>query len=870
MSSALEQDYEDEMAKPSPSPEASSSDSDENQGRDDNGEEEEEVEEEEEEEEGVDDDEEEEEGVEEEEDEEEGHEKEEGDESAQSSEDTSQNVDSDKNDEDPGATSLTLDKSRMSVVSHGQDIGGCGDDLPSVNQSKELAEKQFEEVCNVDDKNFIPAILGTSIAPDENKPLEKTNEVSMLVMRMSTGASGNIFQNDVSEIHKVVQDDGIAISADNTKLLCVEEDEVVVGALPRDGFGDCEPRGISYSEKEMKNSQMENDVQSADDLKLNASRSQTPQQRPRSLTPDDELDNTSKRPAILCDFFARGWCIKGSSCKFLHQKPGFDNAGQWTKGNVVGTGELVGSDYAGLRIGAERSRPSISVEPSNADNPPHLSERFLPHEFGQSRLHHMFHEGGKSSLFQREDFFPRSYNSSLSIQDDFLKFDSRGKGWSFGTPSSYQKLDPHLNTVGNHDIFHGNYPTARMHHELPKGVHLNDEHFARGSTLFSPMHNATPGCRPLSSGTFIPSRVYGDDNYMPHSTIQNKQSQMSLPTAGHASTLNSSLMPGFSTSLRSIYVSPSQLGTTSTRGSAPFSAEHFSAQNHSDYDKGLCIDSRSASLPRSSSPYYSRSESEDLPVSVGLRSKFHLYDWEPSVPFRSSFHCPPPHKSSPGSQYDPLVDSISSPFKTSTLSQGTLSYNTTQQQPNGDAASARSRSPEYNAEKCLYSFHESREGSFDKNTCRQGTGGYTTEEELTGKLHIADVETGTSVAKAVESLGDHDHKVSSVNTDEVDLDGSAKHQMEKSRHSKNAKATKLFHAALVDFVKELVKPSWREGHLSKDSHKMIVKKAVDKVLSTLRLHQIPNTTESIKEYLSSSGPKLKKLVEGYVEKYAKS
>ena len=66
------------------------------------------------------------------------------------------------------------------------------------------------------------------------------------------------------------------------------------------------------------------------------------------MTPDDELDNTSKRPAILCDFFARGWCIKGSSCKFLHQKPGFDNAGQWTKGNVAGTGDLVGSDYAGI------------------------------------------------------------------------------------------------------------------------------------------------------------------------------------------------------------------------------------------------------------------------------------------------------------------------------------------------------------------------------------------------------------------------------------------------------------------------------------------------------------------------------------------
>lgn len=512
----------------------------------------------------------------------------------------------------------------------------------------------------------------------------------------------------------------------------------------------------------------------------------------------------------------------------------------------------------GPGVGGDKSRLSISVEPSNADNLSHLSEKILSQEFGQSQRYHMLHEGGKPSSFWREDFFPHSYHTSSSSQEAFLKFDSRGKDWSSGTPSIYQKLNPHVNTLnerqlGNHDIIPGNHQEAlRMHHEIPKGVHLNDGLFARGSALFSPVRNPAPECGLFSSGTFIPSRVYGDDNYILRSTIQNQQSHMSLPSAGPASTLNSSLMPGFSTSLP---------GTTSIRGSTPFSAEHLSSQNLSDFDKGLCTASRSASLPRSSSPYYSRSESEDLPVSVGFKSKSHSYDWEPSVPFRPSFCCPPASISSPGSQYDPLVDSISSPCKASTFSQGTYCYDKTQHQPNGDPASARSHSPEYNAEKCLHSFHESCEGSFDKNACRQAIGGYTTEAELTGKYHIADVETAASVPKSGKLLGEHSHVVSSANTDEVDLDGSAKHQMEKSRHSKNAKAVKLFHAALVDFVKELVKPSWREGHLSKDAHKMIVKKAVDKVISTLRSHQIPNTTESIKEYLSSSRPKLAKLVE---------
>ena len=70
-----------------------------------------------------------------------------------------------------------------------------------------------------------------------------------------------------------------------------------------------------------------------------------------------------------------------------------------------------------------------------------------------------------------------------------------------------------------------------------------------------------------------------------------------------------------------------------------------------------------------------------------------------------------------------------------------------------------------------------------------------------------------------------------------------------------------FHAALVDLIKELLKPTWHEGHLNKDAHNTIVKKAVDKVLGTIQPHQIPITFESVKLYLSSSQPKIARLVE---------
>uniref|UniRef100_A0A2K2APY8 Uncharacterized protein n=1 Tax=Populus trichocarpa TaxID=3694 RepID=A0A2K2APY8_POPTR len=85
-----------------------------------------------------------------------------------------------------------------------------------------------------------------------------------------------------------------------------------------------------------------------------------------------------------------------------------------------------------------------------------------------------------------------------------------------------------------------------------------------------------------------------------------------------------------------------------------------------------------------------------------------------------------------------------------------------------------------------------------------------------------------------------------------------------------SKVLRHFRSVLIDFVKELLKPTWREGHLSEDAHNTIVKKTAEKVLSSLQPHQIPAAVESIKQFLSSSQPKMTKLVEGYVSKYGKS
>ncbi|KAG2716361.1 hypothetical protein I3760_03G122500 [Carya illinoinensis] len=83
---------------------------------------------------------------------------------------------------------------------------------------------------------------------------------------------------------------------------------------------------------------------------------------------------------------------------------------------------------------------------------------------------------------------------------------------------------------------------------------------------------------------------------------------------------------------------------------------------------------------------------------------------------------------------------------------------------------------------------------------------------------------------------------------------------DEGKKSKDVKAIRAFKFALVEFVKELLKPTWKEGQISKDAYKTIVKKVVDKVTGGQGAN-IPQTQEKIDHYLSSSKPKLTKLVQ---------
>ncbi|XP_062116749.1 uncharacterized protein LOC133830715 [Humulus lupulus] len=86
---------------------------------------------------------------------------------------------------------------------------------------------------------------------------------------------------------------------------------------------------------------------------------------------------------------------------------------------------------------------------------------------------------------------------------------------------------------------------------------------------------------------------------------------------------------------------------------------------------------------------------------------------------------------------------------------------------------------------------------------------------------------------------------------------------------KDSKSSKPFKIAIADFVKDVLKPSWRQGNMSKEAFKTIVKKTVDKVSGAMKGHQIPKSQAKIDHYINSSQRKLTKLVMGYVDKYVK-
>ncbi|GMI72296.1 hypothetical protein HRI_000898900 [Hibiscus trionum] len=619
-----------------------------------------------------------------------------------------------------------------------------------------------------------------------------------------------------------------------TKEVAVKE----INSIPvKNHSGEGVHSGLGFEEK-----CNEMDLQTEDDKRRIKSRSAASQISAGSLSPG--INSENKRPAVICNFFARGWCIKGSSCRFLHIKDG-ENPGQQPEEAVaVADGKRVVELDEGFGSVAERSKSTAPTDtrPSSIVNKAGLSsqffsERILPLGHDENQILHLFHETNKFPLFQSKDksmgTYPVSQRFSASID-------------GLGPPKDVRQTGI--------------------------GQNLPDDIYAKPASLGDKVTSTF-------TNSFIPGYI---------SSLGG-----SVTSLGNVSNENQSHR--VSTCLASLPLNYSS------------SACSLGAQKMLDKDSERYT-SRLSSFLQVRSPFTNSKPKNYLVNDIARDHPLHFSecrieissdDWEPSVPFRPSFYVTS-GISSPQSQYDPVHDSIdlsnaggmSLKFSFSNPSPSLL--NVAYPPVYGDSTSTGTLIPEQNDDKRTASCHNGYHENLVNNNCYPSGKDSLTTDANDGTSAV-ETQNGTLVKEEISSVASHIKDISKENKIDTDHDG--RHRRGETRCKKDfevdrvrekneidaevehktdvdlqkeSKAARHFHAALVDLIKELLKPSWREGHISKDAHNTIVKKAVDKVLGSIQPHQVPITFESVKQYLSLSQPKIARLVEGYIDKYRKS
>ncbi|KAI5061513.1 hypothetical protein GOP47_0024018 [Adiantum capillus-veneris] len=143
-------------------------------------------------------------------------------------------------------------------------------------------------------------------------------------------------------------------------------------------------------------------------------------------------------------------------------------------------------------------------------------------------------------------------------------------------------------------------------------------------------------------------------------------------------------------------------------------------------------------------------------------------------------------------------------------------------------------------------------------------------QEAKGDPHKRKPGIGEHAQKEEISKEDQRNSPGGGPSDEVRSTGDVGAVEATEKHSKEYHGLRLLKSALADYVKEILRPAWKEGIMSKEAFKSIVKKVVDKVIGSLQTHQIPKSQENVDQYMTQSQAKISKLVQGYVDRFKKN
>ncbi|XP_059067983.1 uncharacterized protein LOC131036718 isoform X2 [Cryptomeria japonica] len=315
----------------------------------------------------------------------------------------------------------------------------------------------------------------------------------------------------------------------------------------------------------------------------------------------------------------------------------------------------------------------------------------------------------------------------------------------------------------------------------------------------------------------------------------------------------------------------------------PFNLPHLSGSGQGSYIM------RPSTLPSLSPRSIPRPGLEPLPRSIGapvMGGEWHSYPYShlgaSSLPGSLTLQQPDRDFSAPGDQYDPLHDSIEPASLGANESLKKMFESDIEKDTDAKAAEQSRIAPALdkvssrNAGKTRIGGASRVLDVEENNKHKDGATSAFKEIEVDNvaeaamDAEVGAVENGSPLLEEEVKNWSPGHPVELATGGAGEIEMDQGHVTSKSKKSKDSRSMKLFRSALAEFVKDMLKPSWREGNMSKEAFKTIVKKAVDKVAGAMQTHQIPKTRVKIDQYVASSEGKLSKLVQGYMNKYVRA
>ncbi|XP_015693173.1 zinc finger CCCH domain-containing protein 36-like [Oryza brachyantha] len=542
------------------------------------------------------------------------------------------------------------------------------------------------------------------------------------------------------------------------------------------------------------------------------------QQRFGSSSPGGDLRNKARKPTKICIFYAQGQCNNGTSCTFLHkgEVSGSDNQGyEHHRGTGEGSQMQHLSDFKELqlgKVGLFQNEINITLIHAYGEDNKGLSHPLVKHSPHTPKVSH----GSK-------------IDGSLTTKptDEVVQFpvvQEKNHGPYFMG---------HQISLNNNSCLDDRGATSRLRldggnlqFDMAKGGSPRDSLLSRSYLEMNPLK---PDYRyqPFDSTICFDPRQYSKKLSAYVGATENLPCKYQEEKSSRHASYNLNCFTGFrnpSYDSSDYSLASQSLRATSHSGTLPLHrlAPDKDGSHHKDADIDKGVTSRST-LHVSSSP-------QSVVASPGKLSPVKDEVWITSVPFVPSFDLPDflGSASSSKSQYEPLVDRIDPPKVESlnNLKSSNISCSISNQ--HGDTNAIRGRS----LEKPLTCADK-----LARNASAKGS------NEFVGLI---------SYDRGHNSSLDDDNRVKTCERkDVVSLN--------------DEKADFRFH--LVEHVKELVKPIWKEGNLSKDAHKLIVKKSVDKIFASVEPSQRPGTKKLIATYIEASAPKIEKLVKAYVDRH---